>query len=291
MGSSDLARAAYDGAPAAVKPAARGKTRTLRTLTRGTRWYHPPPVAKKTRTPAPPRRVQAPQRRDTRPTRNAAAPTKRALAARDRMFWGFVIGGIVVLAVVGIVLGIVLSSGGSSSSSSYTDKVNFAALPNLHSGPPPWDNGDAYLPSRLPLVHLTALPQETLTEHIHQHLDLYVNGKKVALPAFVGFLPDGSALTSIHTHSTDGVIHVESPDNRPYSLGQLFGEWGVWLGPNRVGDYKGKLQWWVNGKKQTGNPAAQRLTSHELISIVLGQVPFNFKPRTSFDWKNSTAGG
>jgi hypothetical protein len=252
-------------------------------------------VAKKSRTPAPPRRVQAPQRRDTRPQASAAAQQRRALAARSRMFWGFVIGAVVVLVVVGVALGIVLSqsgsSSGSTSSGAYTDKVNFGQLPDLHSGPPPWDSGNAFLPARLPFVHLKALPNETLAVHIHQHVDLYVNGKNVAVPAYIGFLPDGSGLTSIHTHSTDGVIHVESPDNRKYSLGQVFGEWGVWLGPNRVGDYRGKLQWWVDGVKQHGNPANLVLKSHQLISLVLGKEPFAFKPRTKFDWKASTAGG
>jgi hypothetical protein len=249
-------------------------------------------VAKKSRTPAPPRRVQAPQRRDTRkpPPR---VQQRRALAARDRMFWGFVIGAVVVLVVVGVALGVVLSRGGGSSSSSgpYTDKVSFAALPELHTGPPPWDNGNAFLPARLPLLHLKALPQETLQVHVHQHLDLYVNGKHVPLPAYVGFLPDGSALTSLHTHAADGVIHLESPDKRDYSLGQVFGEWGVWLGPKRVGDERGTVQWWVNGVKQHGNPAKLVLKNHQLISIVLGKLPKGFKPRTSFDWKTSTAGG
>jgi hypothetical protein len=217
---------------------------------------------------------------------------QRALAARDRMFWGFAIGAAVVLIVVGVALGVVLSKGGSSNSlANYTDKVSFAQLPDLHTGPPPWDSGNAFLPTRLPLLHLKALPQETLAFHVHQHLDLYVNGKNVPLPPYVGFLPDGSGLTSIHTHAADGVIHVESPDNRDYSLGQLFGEWGVWLGPHRVGSYRGKLQWWLNGVKQHGNPALLALKNHELISIVLGKLPHGFKPRTTFDWKTSTAGG
>ena len=103
--------------------------------------YHPLPVAKKSRTPAPPRRVQAPQRRDTRRP-NARVQQQRALAARGRMFWGFVIGAAVVLVVVGVALGVVLSqSGTSSGSSSYTTNVSFAQLPNLHQGAPPWDSG------------------------------------------------------------------------------------------------------------------------------------------------------
>jgi hypothetical protein len=222
-------------------------------------------VAKKPRTPTPPRPVQAPKRRDD--------PRKRSLPSFDRRKW--MLGGLIgVIAVVAIVLGVVLATGGSSSGSSggYTDTVNFAALPNMHSGPPPWDNGSAFLADRLDGVHLTALSQEALAFHIHQHLDLYVKGKKVVLPAGVGFTADGR-ITELHTHDTSGLIHVESPIDRPYSLGQLFGEWGVWLSANRIGDARGKVQWWVNGKKRPGNPANLALKSHQQIVVALGQPP------------------
>jgi hypothetical protein len=219
-------------------------------------------VAKKPRTPPPPRPIQAPKRRD--------APRSRP--GIDRRV---VIGGAVAaLVVVGIILGVVLTKGGSSSPSkaAYTDKVNFAQLPNLHSGPPPWDNGSAFIESRLPFVHLEALAQESLVFHIHQHLDVYVNGKKVVVPAGVGFTPDGR-LTELHTHDPTGLIHVESPVQRDYSLGQFFGEWGVYLSANRIGDSKGTVDWWVNGKKKTGDPALLSLAAHQEIVVVLGTPP------------------
>ena len=235
-------------------------------------------MAKKPRTPAPPRPVQAPKRRDT-------PRTPRTGPSFDRRW---VVGGVVAVAViVAVVLAVVLTRGGSSSSTNggYTDKVNFAALPNLHSGPPPWDNGDAFLESRLPLVNLTALGQEQLAFHIHQHLDLYVNGKKVVVPAGVGFTPDGK-VTELHTHDSTGLLHVESPVDRPYSLGQFFGEWGVRLSGNRIGDSRGKVDWWVDGKKRPGNPALLELKPHQEIVVVLGTPPtalprsYKFPPGT-----------
>lgn len=209
--------------------------------------------------------MQAPKRRDDPRRRSLALP------ALDRRTW--MLGGLVAtVAVVAIVLGVVLTTGGSSSGGGYTDKVDFAALPNLHSGPPPWDNGGAFLADRLDGVHLNALSQESLAFHIHQHFDLYVNGRKVALPGGVGFTSDGR-VTELHTHDTSGLLHVESPAERDYSAGQLFGEWGVWLSANRIGDARGKVQFWVNGKKQTGNPAELVLKPQQQIVIVLGQPP------------------
>jgi hypothetical protein len=222
-------------------------------------------VAKKPRTPTPPRPVQAPQRRDT----------PRSRPPIDRRI---VIGaGVAVVVIVAAVLAIVLTRGGGSKSSSvakggYTTKVNFAELPNLHTGPPPWDSGSAYLDSRLPFLHLEALGQESLAFHIHQHLDLYVSGKKVELPAGVGITPD-NRLTELHTHDPTGLIHVESAIRRPYSLGQVFGEWGVWLSANRIGDERGAVSWWVNGKKRTGDPARLLLKAHQEIVVALGTPP------------------
>ncbi len=77
----------------------------------------------------------------------------------------------------------------------------------------------------------------------------------------------------MHTHTPDGVIHVESPVNKDYVLGQFFGEWGVRLTSSCVANYCGKLNWWVDGKKRTGNPADIVLTSHEEIAIAYGTPP------------------
>jgi hypothetical protein len=233
-------------------------------------------VAKKPRTPAPPRPrpVQVPKRRED-PRQRPSLPT----AINRRYAIAAAVGAAVVVAIV---LGITLTGGGGNSLGNYTDRVDFAQLPNLHSGPPPWDNGAAYLETRLPYLHLQALKQEQLAFHIHQHLDLYVNGKKAALPAGVGFTADYKSLTELHTHDATGLIHVESPVNRPYSLGQLFGEWGVWLSANRIGDYRGKVQWWVNGVKQTGNPALLVLKPHQEIVVVLGTPPLVIPKRYDF---------
>ena len=47
--------------------------------------------------------------------------------------------------------------------------------------------------------------------HIHQHLDLLIDGKKQQVPKDIGISPTYGFLTSLHTHSDDGIMHVESP--------------------------------------------------------------------------------
>jgi len=179
-------------------------------------------------------------------------------------------GGIATLVIVAGVLAFALTRNGSSSAA--PARIPWAQLGTLQTGPPPWNNGVGQLTDRLQPLDLSALGAEGAVVHIHQHLDLYVNGKHVTLPALIG-INDNSYITELHTHDPSGVIHVESPTNRAFTLGQLFGEWGVKLTPNCVANYCGRLKWWVNGKQITGNPASLDLRSHQEIVIAQGPPP------------------
>lgn len=213
--------------------------------------------------------------REARRAAQAKAPppvrSKGAAGVRDRWLHGdrvWWVGGGFVLIVV-IVVAIVLSSGGGSAK---PVRVDFAQLGVLQTGPPPWNNDVGSLSNNLAALHLNALGQEGSAEHIHMHLDAYVNGTHVTLPAGVG-IDGNSFLTELHTHDSSGVIHLESPNTHPYTLGQFFGEWGVRLTANCLGRYCGNLHWWVDGKPQAGNPADLVLQAHQEIAIVAGKPP------------------
>jgi hypothetical protein len=230
-------------------------------------------ASKKPRTPAPPRPVQAPRRRDTPP---AARPR---IGGGGGTPWAWIAGALAVLAIAGVVIGVFVFKG-----SSKPFYVDFSQVPNLQTGPPPWNNGVDHLQDRLKAAGVDPLAQEALAFHIHQHLDLYVNGKHVALPAGVGIYP-GAFITQVHTHDTRGVIHVESPVNKTYTLGQLFAEWGVKLTGDCVGSNcgAGKVHWWVNGKQQTGDPARLGLKSHQEIAIAFGTPPTKIPSSYGFE--------
>jgi hypothetical protein len=181
---------------------------------------------------------------------------------------------VAVIAIIGIVLGVVLSRGSSSAATASSATIPWGNIPGLQTGTPPWDNSSAVLPDRLSLLRLDALGQEGTALHIHQHLDVYVNGKKVTVPALVGIDTAGQFLTQLHTHDSSGIVHVESPTQRSFTLGQFFGEWGVKLTQNCLGRYCGSLHWWVNGKKLTGNPAQLVLKPHQEIVVAVGKPPF-----------------
>jgi hypothetical protein len=208
-----------------------------------------------------------PPRRTPPPVRSAGAPRQRSLDRR----W-LVAGVVAVLAIVGIVLGIVLTRG--SASASTAAPIPWESIPGLQTGAPPWDSSSAVLPDRLSTLGLSALSAEGEVIHIHQHLDVYVNGKKVTVPALVGIDEGAQFLTQLHTHDTTGIVHVESPTKRSFRLGEFFGEWGVRLTASCISSYCGNLHWWVNGVKMTGNPAQLVLKSHQEIVIARGKAPF-----------------
>lgn len=184
--------------------------------------------------------------------------------------------GLAALVVAAAVLALLFAGRGGSSTA--VRAIAWSKLPGLQTGPPPWGSDTGTLARRLPHLGLHRLSAEGTVLHIHQHLDLYVAGRKVALPAGIGIYDD-SWITEVHVHDTSGVIHVESPTQRDFSLGQLFGEWGVKLTRRCVGRYCGRVQWWVNGKKRSGDPAQLVLRAHQEIVVAAGPPPFEI-PRS-----------
>jgi hypothetical protein len=220
-------------------------------------------VAKKVRTPPPPRRVQAPQKRETR----------RAAGVPSRSPWLYAGAGAAVVAVVAaIVIGVIVLGGNGDSKPKNVQAFN--QLPGVRKTKAPWPPEYAFLADRLLPLGLDTLPAEAVTTHYHSHLDIFVDGKKVEVPALIGINQGAQYITQLHTHDTRGVIHVESPkENDHFTLGQFMAEWGVFLNARCIGAYCDNLKWYVNGKQMTGDPQDYTLQSHDEIAIVVGKPP------------------
>jgi hypothetical protein len=159
--------------------------------------------------------------------------------------------------------------------------------------PPPW----ALPADARPYVEaagLAVLRAEQLAVHYHAHLDVIDastgGGAEITVPAGIGFeVKNGKAtgLSVLHTHDTSGIIHVESAKNKPYTLGQVFTEWGVALSETQLGglhaDATHVLAAYVNGRRFSGDPATLRLQRH--LEIALWYGPSDQKPKVPTSYR------
>lgn len=131
---------------------------------------------------------------------------------------------------------------------------------------------------------LDALTAEGTVEHIHQHLDIIVNGNSITIPAHVGI--GSSFISPLHVHDNTNILHVESPVKKDFTLGQFFDEWGIDFNNNCIGkncaDGSHKLVVFSNGEQVSGDFRSHILTSHEEIYIWYGAKDQNPTPIKEF---------
>lgn len=140
-------------------------------------------------------------------------------------------------------------------------------------------------------VHQAGLPMrgsEGVAEHFHAHLDVMINGKPTGVPSGIGIDEQAGTISPMHIHDNSGVIHIESPKQVPFSLGQLFTEWQVSLASDHLGGLTGgggnTVRTFVNGRPVSGNPAAIILHPHDEITLIYGRSDQQTKPPASYNF-------
>ncbi|WP_329132816.1 hypothetical protein OG552_14175 [Streptomyces sp. NBC_01476] len=187
---------------------------------------------------------------------------------------------------------VTLAACGSGSSSGSGDKA--AAGPSTADNKPAAPSSSISWPAppdasaQVKAAGLPMLGQEGQVLHIHSHLDVFVDGKPVTVPAEIGIDLVKQQISPLHTHDTSGVVHIESPVKKDFTLGEFMTEWNVpiskdALGPLKTGAGK-ELHLYVNGKEQTGDPAALKLAAHDEIAVVYGAPGDQVKVPSSYDW-------
>jgi hypothetical protein len=148
---------------------------------------------------------------------------------------------------------------------------------------------------------------EQLKYHVHAHLDVFIDGKHILVPAGIGiditnpgvhrFTTDGlpsygginvpcdqPCISPLHTHDVTGILHTESSTHKDNTLGQFFTEWGVRIDANCFATYCNpakSVAVYVNGNKFTGDPRTIPLSDRKEIAIVVGTPPDQI-PNTAF---------
>ncbi len=186
------------------------------------------------------------------------------------------------------------SCGGSASQSSSSSGSASSTSSTSPGGPngqllAPLGNG----PDGKPVDGVACNTGEQLAYHIHAHLAVYVDGQLRTIPYGIGivqpvaeqtssgpFVSQGSCFYWIHVHDLSGVIHIESPTPRTYTLGQFFALWGQPLSTTQVGPASGTVTAFVNGAPQQGDPGSIPLDAHQVIQLDVGTVvppqPYRF---------------
>ena len=146
---------------------------------------------------------------------------------------------------------------------------------------------------------------ETLVFHVHAHLDVFVDGQQVRVPAGIGInIADPAVHTQgegvdrtyggispaclqacispLHTHDTSGILHTESASATPNTLGEFFTEWGVKLSSSCVADHCGQVAVYVDGKRVSRDPTTVQLLDHEEIAVVAGRPPAQIPSTADF---------
>ena len=214
------------------------------------------------------------RREQARAERKAAEAAEAARQARRKRM-NQIGGAVIALVVVAIVVVVALSSGGGSSNSTtagQTAPTSAGSLPGLQVSKAPWSPEYNSLAQRL---NQMSLPTESdAAYHIHAHLSVYVDGKNVPVPAQVGIDPQGQFLAPLHTHDTSGVVHMESSQTYPFTLGQFFNVWGVKFTNTQLGGYQAGngqvLSTYVNGKPVTNAPSYV-MKPHDVIVVGYGK--------------------
>ncbi len=122
--------------------------------------------------------------------------------------------------------------------------------------------------------------------HIHAHLNIFINGQNYTVPAQIGIT--STCLYWLHTHDETGIIHIESPINQNYTLGQFFDIWKKNFSNTQVFNNTvsgtNPLNIYVNGiKVQNGtNFKDIVLHAHDIIAVVYGKPPSNVPTKADF---------
>jgi hypothetical protein len=230
-----------------------------------------------------------------------------AAARRKRML--SLAGAAAAVVVLAVVAGIAIASGGGStpsqkvSKSGSTPQLKLSSLKSLGplkaAGPlGPLGPEGIPIPAAPALASTSSeatgstvdsigcLGQEQIAFHIHAHLTVFVDGTPRQIPYAIGIThpqitntpqgpfiggSQGSCFYWLHTHAADGIMHIESPVQRTYTLGNFFDVWGQPLGPDQVGPAKGPVTAMYNGQLYDGNPRDIPLNAHAQIQLEVGK--------------------
>jgi hypothetical protein len=214
--------------------------------------------------------------RKSRARRQAAPPPVGKQQGISTRAW-LLAGSAAAAVVLVIVLVVVVTGGGGSGQTMGPEGIPIPTAPALAAAGTGSDGQ--------PVDGIQCNAGEQVAYHIHARLTVFDDGKARQIPYGIGIAPPrevqqtssgpfvaaGRCFYWLHTHAADGIIHVESPTKRTYTLGNFFDVWHEPLSPSRVGPLTGHVTAYFNGTVYAGNLRAIPLQPHAQIQLDIGQ--------------------
>ncbi|GAC1407374.1 MAG: hypothetical protein NVSMB64_14220 [Candidatus Velthaea sp.] len=142
-------------------------------------------------------------------------------------------------------------------------------------------------PGKLPIDGLPCTYGMAMAQHFHAHFSFYVNGRQYGVPGAVGiyhpkvvrtpYFYDANGATGgcnydMHTHTPDGVIHIESGSSKlTFNLRQFLDIWHVTLTSNSFWHYTGPTRVFLTDEA-TGGPGThpvREITGQNFSTILM----------------------
>ncbi len=204
------------------------------------------------------------RRRSQRRPQNTPPPQTRNRTG----LWVAIAGGVAAIAILAFAF---LNSGIANSTSPGSSPGASGDVLGTTAG---WQPDPPGLRDRLTSHNLPVLTAEGTVLHIHEHIDIWIDGQQLVVPADIGIDQTNGILSPLHTHDTTGVIHVESPTVRDFTLGDFFDVWGLTFNSQCLGTYcangNQQLTVYVDGNQVKGDPRAVVLQPHQEIVVAYG---------------------
>ena len=115
--------------------------------------------------------------------------------------------------------------------------------------------------------------------HIHAHLDIFVDGKPFTVPSQIGIDSEGRCLYWLHTHDDSGIIHIESPTDREFTIGNFIEIWKRTLGTtvlfdSDLNETNSVVNAYVNGVEVPSNTDLTNIgiNAYDEIALVIGPI-------------------
>jgi hypothetical protein len=177
---------------------------------------------------------------------------------------------VTVLIIVAAHASVPLLMGGSSSPQ--------YIIPTYGQVPAIMNNDNGTTTTTASIDGIECLRAEQLAFHIHAKLNITMNNESYPIPAGIGINPN-KCIYWLHTHDNSGIIHIESPIKRNFTLGQFLNIWNRFNSSDTVvqdianNKINGTLTTYVNGTQMNNNFDYRNieLKDKELISIIISR--------------------